>query len=797
MLHGRHQPEPSQGRTGVSLSDFVIAACVVALAPALSGQTAEGARQISGSIVFPDREAAAPLEITAYVPAAPAFWLPVPTEVGGHWPARVASVSVPVGRDAFQLDARGVLSLLEASGEGLERQWVRGLATRSPRVLPPLVPGRLKTAGIGLPQSVVDSGLGKLSVVAGATPAATCEAAWVSERRVSHLQPQPELRVEVPEGADELVAFHPAIGEVVIPATGNSQLVPAPTEVVTRFGRVVDADGAPASLATLLFGDHEIPVARANSEGRFAVTAPSGSWRIRALQLEGPEGSWRGTVDATRPEELIVRTERIKEVRARLVDPHGDPVPFRGVWRASEPFWSATTDAQGRFSLRQLPRLESLVLCVEGVPENSRIVRPMSGAPAQDLGELVVGRRSEDGAGSVLLEGRVTDSAGTPIEGATARVISPGDDSLLRDLLAGRRAEKAMLASSSTDPLGGFELRGRWDPGRYRVVVSAKGFVAWLSDEVEVLGPGDRVDLGDIVMDHGAALVGRVLDGHRAAVSGARLSVAVSGPEGRGATAVSGPFAKGNSDEAGRFELTSLPKGVPLEVRAEAQGYLPGSLSVSSAEEAGELELVLERAGKVEGFVEDEEGLPVAGAAITVQRHDESRSRSPAGVLLPSVVTNKAGRFTLEPLPCGFLRVVAGKEGYSFAESRIAVSCDDQRPGRAHLRLLRAATLLGTVTDVSGRPLLHARVTVDGLGTLTGPDGSFRLGLRRFGEIQVHISHPDLGSFTQKHEIRPGEDLTLLLSFPAADSSGQSRGPARRADEPDSLVERFEPRPRA
>ncbi len=795
VLHGPHQPEPTQGGTRVSLRDIVIVACAVALAPALAEQTAEGARQISGSIVFPDREAAGPLQITAYVPAAPAFWLPAPTVVGGHWPARFASVSVPAGRDSFRLDARGVLSLLEASGEGLERQWVRGLATRSSQVLPPLVARRLKTAGVGLHPSVVGSGLGKLSIVAGATPAATCEAAWVSERRVSHLQPQLELRVEVPEGADELVAFHPAIGEVVIPATGNSQLAPAPTEVVTRFGRVVDADGAPAPLAAILFGDHEIPVARADPKGRFAVTAPAGSWRIRALQLEGPEGSWRGTVDATRPEELIVRTERIEEVRARLVDPHGDPVPFRGVWRASEPFWSATTDAQGRFSLRQLPRLESLVLCVEGVPENSRIVRPMSGTPFQDLGDLVVGRRSEDGAGSVVLEGRVTDSAGTPIEGATARVTSPRDDSSLRDLLAGRRAKRAVLASSSTDLLGGFELRGRWDPGRYRVVVSAESFAVWLSDEVEVLGPGDRVDLGDIVMDQGAALVGRVLDEHRAAVSGARLSVAVSGPEGRGATAVSGPSAAGNSDEAGRFELTSLPKGVPLELRVEARGYLPGSLSVRSADEAGEIELLLERAGMVEGFVEDEEGLPVAGAAITVQRQEESRSPSPAAAPLPSVITNKAGRFTLEPLPCGLLRVVAGKEGYSFAESRVAVSCDDQRPGRAHLRLFRAATLFGTVTDVAGRPVLHARVTVDGLGTLTGSDGSFRLGLRRFGEIHVHVSHPDLGSFTQKHEIRPGEDLTLLLSFPAVDSPGQSRGPARRAGEPDSLVERFEPHP--
>ena len=97
-----------------------------------------------------------------------------------------------------------------------------------------------------------------------------------------------------------------------------------------------------------------------------------------------------------------------------------------------------------------------------------------------------------------ILAGRIVDGDGRPIEGA--RVIFFSDD---------RFIDRESWRHTVTDNAGVFTISGL-EPKQNRVFVSATGFASnenLISDLLQKNG-----QLADIVMDHGASLVGRVVD---------------------------------------------------------------------------------------------------------------------------------------------------------------------------------------------------------------------------------------------------------------------------------------------
>ncbi len=118
----------------------------------------------------------------------------------------------------------------------------------------------------------------------------------------------------------------------------------------------------------------------------------------------------------------------------------------------------------------------------------------------------------------LAIAGRVLDAETLqPIAGALVSC-EPGSPSVFR---APHAVENA--PGTSTDTEGVFLLEGL-DPGACRAVVSAAGYAAWRLDGVE---PDDLgFDIGDVEMDKGMTIVGRVFDRNDRPITGATVEIA-------------------------------------------------------------------------------------------------------------------------------------------------------------------------------------------------------------------------------------------------------------------------------
>ena len=115
------------------------------------------------------------------------------------------------------------------------------------------------------------------------------------------------------------------------------------------------------------------------------------------------------------------------------------------------------------------------------------------------------------------ISGRVLDAETLqPVAGARVSC-EPGSPSVFR---APHVVES--VPSTSTDTDGVFLLEGL-DPGTCRAVVSASGYAAWRLDGVE---PDDiGFDIGDVEMDAGMTIVGRVYDRNDRPITGATVEI--------------------------------------------------------------------------------------------------------------------------------------------------------------------------------------------------------------------------------------------------------------------------------
>jgi hypothetical protein len=165
----------------------------------------------------------------------------------------------------------------------------------------------------------------------------------------------------------------------------------------------------------------------------------------------------------------------------------------------------------------------------------------------------------EVGPGDEIILGAVLPDRGTAISGrvldggslqpvAGARVgCEPGSPHQFRKPLTLRR-----LPSAVTDADGVFLLEGL-DPGPCRAIVRAPGYAAWRRDGVEPENAG--ADLGDIELDHGMTVVGRVVD--RADRPQPGLAVEVT----EDAAYAYFPETTLRTDHDGWFRVEALPVG--------------------------------------------------------------------------------------------------------------------------------------------------------------------------------------------------------------------------------------------
>lgn len=164
--------------------------------------------------------------------------------------------------------------------------------------------------------------------------------------------------------------------------------------------------------------------------------------------------------------------------------------------------------------------------------------------------------------------------------------------------------------------------------GRYRMTVTAPGYEV-RRREVE-LTPGERLDLGPMLLAAGRAVEGRVVDAEtEEGISGAEIRIV----EPPGA-------ALAESDAKGEFEFaTASDQSVTL--RVEAEGYASVSLKLTPARLRAEepLEIALERAGWILTQVfADASGTPCQGCPLVIQPGNiELRTNAQGEALSPSL----------------------------------------------------------------------------------------------------------------------------------------------------------------
>ncbi len=282
-------------------------------------------------------------------------------------------------------------------------------------------------------------------------------------------------------------------------------------------------------------------------------------------------------------------------------------------------------------------------------------------------------------SGLVDVRGFVHDEVGHPIENAVIRI---SEYTFVND--------GVLLAS--TDASGSFAFRTKLEAKRY-ISAAAEGFE---SSPIEPIEPGDVDSSGGVTLEFslpsgGRVVAGRVVDSGGRAVAAAKVQMR---PHSTTATRIGESASRWrrrapsivDTDSEGRFRFAGLPlAGFELWVTCPTYAQLVYSSNTLS-DSGKEILLVIEPEATVEGTVTDQYGEPVLGANVGVGSMGSPGSRW--------VRSDEEGRFALDTLGRGDLRVLAFKAGYESKEVELRLSLGEARQG-----------IVLVLSDRKGRPV--------------------------------------------------------------------------------------------
>ena len=402
-------------------------------------------------------------------------------------------------------------------------------------------------------------------------------------------------------------------------------------------------------------------------------------------------------------------------------DDGGRPVKGAVVRAAGDTSWNAPpaerTDERGEFEMAGIPPGEYTVVAREGgrAPGIAAVV-------VEPGGEATVALTVSDGG---YVTGRIVDAAGRPLPGRVRLEVF--EDRGLPDF-----ASDALAAEAKAD--GTFAL-GPLPLGSLGIGVSAPRHAS-RRVEAQVPARGRTVDVGDVALDPGLAIRGRVRDRRKRHRRRHRARPAAGAGRGR----------RGRGHERDRRPLR--PRGLRPgrhEVSASAPGY---ATAYATAEAGGEpVDLVMDVGGAIAGRVVDAEGAPVEEARVTAQADD--RARGPGGYH-SARADEGDGRFLLPDVAPGAydLGVQASGRGEA-ARSGVRVVAG-RTTDVGTIALARGGTVQGVVVDAEGRGIPGATVHADRdanrrtsqLETQTGSTGAFELSGVPIGPVHVVARHP-------------------------------------------------------
>ena len=501
-------------------------------------------------------------------------------------------------------------------------------------------------------------------------------------------------------------------------------------------GIVVDPEGRPVAGATVepsppakrsLNPLRDTPPIRSQEDGRFVLTGlvPQGTYEIHVSS----EGFARTTVTArtaapgqASPEVRIV-LDPGRTLSGRVVDEEGRAVAVAELMLLDElrEKRRVSSDETGRFKIERLaPGTFSLLIKGKGHPQiHLPDVEIPAGRPAIDLGDLVLPI-------GFVIEGRVTDSLGRPLEGA---VVSSRRSQRMYDPRELRRRRVETFPSTKTGPDGTFRLGELKNGESFDLYVQHPGHVAAHLPDVKA----PSTEPLRIELRKARSLSGRVVGPGGEPIAGADLSQVQGTRTISGMSGSSGELRRplGNTDAEGAFRVGGIEPG-SLDLRVTAAGYRPKVLEgllVPEDQDLENLQIVLDRSVSVEVRVLSTEGEPMAGEWVSVEPEspEDPLEAMRLDMDYPSDETDERGITRIEvPKPGRYYFSLGNREVFKVVEVA---------PDGTSVELLvpTALQVSGRVVDENGEGVPAARVTLKhsrGGGSSSGSlwtdaDGSF------------------------------------------------------------------------
>ncbi|HVG10366.1 MAG TPA: carboxypeptidase regulatory-like domain-containing protein [Thermoanaerobaculia bacterium] len=436
---------------------------------------------------------------------------------------------------------------------------------------------------------------------------------------------------------------------VEIPEEGQAPPLEITLEPGTFLeGFVRDSRGNPIPEASIfLQGPPEkgfTAIVQVDEEGHYeASDLEPGPVQVQATSRRGPSAHASLEIRPGR-NRLDLKLSEGTEVSGRIVDAQGSPIPGASL------------------HLRPIPREEQPQVFLG----ESQAVSSADGSflfQGVDDGEYRLLGTRQGFAPAALLGLQV---AGAPVSGLELRL---GPGAVIRGRLLGldpAAVSRVRVTAFSTES-GETFLQGVVDSsGSYRIqdvsagewnVMASFNSPDMVTARVEV-SPGNMEVVQDLEFPSGFTLTGRVLL-DRSPLPRAQVMVYSTNQE---------KPAGGQRETAydGTFRVDRLPAGTySLSVMTAT-----GPIHAQTLDISGDRDLTIEIAtGAVEGRLLSPEGLPIAGASISL-----AAEQTQGAILGPSASSDDQGAFALPGVPAGTYKMLVRAAGFAPAESQVVVT---------------------------------------------------------------------------------------------------------------------------
>ena len=293
---------------------------------------------------------------------------------------------------------------------------------------------------------------------------------------------------------------------------------------------------------------HPVPEARVTGGSIGETTDKSGRFVARGLAPDGYDlsvstpmlGAINQHVTLARGAHLEVKIVLSpSSLAGTVVDAKGNPIEEASVFARSEDpdgYGYGRTDERGHFDLGGLPPGHYKI---QAQREDSRVEGPTIVVATGNRQVRLMVYETAGLTGRVLLDGKPVPYYGFAVADSPTDIYS--------------------RPTSVRDEDGRFTMK---DPqlGTFAVVIVGNGFARRVVENVHITS-GQVTDLGDITVDHGESVRGRVVDERGAPVPGATVAVRSShGSSDPGLVGIMRGEVTAQADDRGYYELSGLPE---------------------------------------------------------------------------------------------------------------------------------------------------------------------------------------------------------------------------------------------